>query len=56
MPKFGAAVAIIEAGKILLMRREDFAVWCLPGGEINKPRPIEILSASGIVHLSNTIR
>ena len=30
----GVSVAILEAGKILLTRREDFDVWCLPGGAI----------------------
>jgi ADP-ribose pyrophosphatase YjhB (NUDIX family) len=27
-------VAIIEDGKILLTKREDFEVWCLPGGGV----------------------
>ncbi len=28
----GATVAIIEDGQILLTKRDDFEVWCLPGG------------------------
>jgi len=31
----GAAVAIMENGKVLLTKREDFEVWCLPGGQID---------------------
>lgn len=27
------AIAIIVAGKVLLTKREDLAVWCLLGGE-----------------------
>lgn len=28
----GANVAIFQSGEILLTKREDFEVWCLPGG------------------------
>jgi ADP-ribose pyrophosphatase YjhB (NUDIX family) len=31
-PEFAGNVALIQDGKILLTRREDFDVWCLPGG------------------------
>jgi len=31
----GAIVAIVEGGKVLLTRREDFEVWCLPGGHVD---------------------
>src|SRR5512133_626342 len=34
MPSVAAIVAIINDGKILLTRREDFEVWCLPGGGV----------------------
>ena len=34
MAILGACVAIIESGKILLTQREDFEVWCLPGGHV----------------------
>ncbi len=30
--KVGTAVAIIQDGQILLTKREDFEVWCMPGG------------------------
>lgn len=32
MSNFGATVAIIEEGRVLLIKREDFEVWGLPGG------------------------
>ena len=35
MPFLGVNVAILEDGKILLTRREDFEVWCLPGGGVD---------------------
>ncbi len=35
MPILGVNIAIIDAGKILLTRRQDFEVWCLPGGEVD---------------------
>lgn len=31
---FGTSVAIIKENKILLTQREDFEVWCLPGGAV----------------------
>ena len=34
MAGFGVNVAILNDGKILLTRREDFEVWCLPGGVV----------------------
>jgi ADP-ribose pyrophosphatase YjhB (NUDIX family) len=34
MPSIAAIVAIIHDDKILLTRREDFEVWCLPGGGV----------------------
>ena len=34
MAGLGACVAVIESGKILLTQREDFEVWCLPGGHV----------------------
>ncbi|HEU5317024.1 MAG TPA: NUDIX domain-containing protein [Chloroflexota bacterium] len=30
----GAAVAVLDGGRVLLTKREDFEVWCLPGGGI----------------------
>lgn len=30
----GANIAIFQSGRILLTKREDFEVWCLPGGVV----------------------
>lgn len=36
MPTFGVTVAVVrEDGWVLLQQREDFAVWCLPGGAVD---------------------
>ena len=35
MTGLGVQVAVIQAGEILLMQRQDFEVWGLPGGEID---------------------
>ncbi len=36
MPSLGVNIAILnDAGEILLTRREDFEVWCLPGGAVD---------------------
>ncbi len=32
--KVGVNIAIIEDNRILLTRRKDFSVWCLPGGHV----------------------
>lgn len=34
MPGIAVIVAVIENGKVLLTKREDFEVWCLPGGGV----------------------
>ena len=34
MPNFGVGIAILAGDKVLLTRREDFEVWCLPGGSV----------------------
>ncbi len=34
LPDFGVNVAVIQHGKILLTLREDYHVWCLPGGSV----------------------
>ena len=36
MPGLAVIVAIMEDGKILLTKREDFEVWCLPGGGVEE--------------------
>jgi 8-oxo-dGTP diphosphatase len=35
MPIIGVNVAIFQDGKVLLTKRRDFKVWCLPGGEVD---------------------
>ena len=35
MPILGVNIAIIQEGKVLLTKRRDFEVWCLPGGEVD---------------------
>ncbi|HSB65030.1 MAG TPA: NUDIX domain-containing protein [Anaerolineales bacterium] len=35
MPILGVNIAIIQGGKVLLTKRRDFEVWCLPGGEVD---------------------
>jgi ADP-ribose pyrophosphatase YjhB (NUDIX family) len=35
MPVLGATVAIIDGGRVLLTKRRDFEVWCLPGGHVD---------------------
>ena len=41
MPVLAVFVAIIEDEKILLTKREDFEVWCLPGG-VEEGESVEI--------------
>ncbi|HET9588775.1 MAG TPA: NUDIX hydrolase N-terminal domain-containing protein [Anaerolineales bacterium] len=36
MPGIAVNVAVIHEGKILLTKREDFEVWCLPSGEVEE--------------------
>lgn len=31
----GVNIAILDEGKVLLTRREDFDVWCMPGGSVD---------------------
>ncbi len=35
LPNVGVEVVIVDDGKVLLMRRQDFDVWGLPGGYID---------------------
>ena len=35
MPSFGASAVVINSGKVLLIQREDFEVWGLPGGSVD---------------------
>ena len=34
MPGLAVIVAVIDDDKVLLTKREDFEVWCLPGGSV----------------------
>jgi ADP-ribose pyrophosphatase YjhB (NUDIX family) len=36
MPNVAVNVAVIHEGKILLTKRDDFHVWCLPGGGVEE--------------------
>jgi glycerol 3-phosphatase-2 len=31
----GANIAVVEDGQILLTKREDLEIWCLPGGHVD---------------------
>jgi ADP-ribose pyrophosphatase YjhB (NUDIX family) len=45
MPGLAAIVAVIDNGRVLLTKREDFEVWCLPGGGVEEG---ESLAEAGI--------
>ena len=36
MTSFGVTVAIMDGNQVLLTKREDFEVWCLPGGAVDE--------------------
>ncbi|MCU0491068.1 MAG: NUDIX domain-containing protein [Chloroflexaceae bacterium] len=36
MISLGVIVAVFSEGRMLLTQREDFAVWCLPGGGVDE--------------------
>src|SRR5262245_51426716 len=40
MPVLGVTVAIIDGSQVLLTKREDFEVWCLPGGAVDEGESI----------------
>jgi ADP-ribose pyrophosphatase YjhB (NUDIX family) len=35
MANLGVNIAILDGDKILLTKRDDFEIWCLPGGEVD---------------------
>lgn len=45
MPALAVIVAVIHENKVLLTKREDFEVWCLPGGGVEEG---ESLAEAGI--------
>jgi len=45
MPGLAVIVAVIHEEKVLLTKREDFEVWCLPGGGVEEG---ESLAEAGI--------
>lgn len=45
MPGLAVIVAVIDDGKVLLTKREDFEVWCLPGGGVEEG---ESLAEAGV--------
>ncbi|MCP5099531.1 MAG: NUDIX domain-containing protein, partial [Chloroflexi bacterium] len=40
MISLGAGVVIIDEDKVLLIQREDFEVWALPGGRVDEGESI----------------
>jgi ADP-ribose pyrophosphatase YjhB (NUDIX family) len=40
MITLGVNIAILKEGKVLLTQREDFEVWCLPGGAVDENESI----------------
>lgn len=40
MATIAANVAVIHDGKVLLTRRDDFGVWCLPGGMVEEAESV----------------
>lgn len=55
-------VAVIDEGRILLLKRENFEVWCLPGGQVDEGESFgvaavrEALEETGlVVHLERLV-
>jgi ADP-ribose pyrophosphatase YjhB (NUDIX family) len=36
MPGLAVNIAVIHEGQVLLTKREDFEIWCLPGGQVEE--------------------
>ena len=47
MPNFGVGVAIFAGEKVLLTQREDFEIWCLPGGALEDGESFAQTARSG---------
>ena len=63
MNTIGVMVAIIKDGQILLTKREDFEVWCLPGGMVESGEPLthaalrEVFEETGLtIQLEKMVR
>jgi ADP-ribose pyrophosphatase YjhB (NUDIX family) len=42
MPILGVTIAIVDGSRVLLTKREDFEVWCLPGGAVDDGESIAV--------------
>jgi ADP-ribose pyrophosphatase YjhB (NUDIX family) len=45
MPTIGAVIAILHRDRILLTKRDDLDVWCLPGGAVEDGESLEQAAA-----------
>ena len=41
MPDLGVTVVVMRDNEVLLTKREDFAIWCLPGGSVDVNESVE---------------
>lgn len=41
MQDVGVTVVVMHDGKVLLTKREDFPIWCLPGGSVDANESVE---------------
>jgi 8-oxo-dGTP pyrophosphatase MutT (NUDIX family) len=41
VPELGVTVVVIRDNAVLLTKREDFDVWCLPGGAVDAREPLD---------------
>ncbi|MDQ6834354.1 MAG: NUDIX hydrolase [Chloroflexota bacterium] len=62
MPTLGLDVVVVEAGRVVLTRREDLGIWCLPGGGVDAGESVthaairEVREETGLdVHLTQVV-
>jgi 8-oxo-dGTP pyrophosphatase MutT (NUDIX family) len=54
MPELGVVIAVLQDDTVLLTKREDFDVWCLPGGAVDPGEAVdqaavrEVLEETGL--------